>query len=554
MPARPVRTGLAVIAVWIAACGEPGATQSVATVAPPAARPEARIDPVLMPSADQLAAADPLLDGFDGWPLAFDARFHPTGASCELRMERGGVVVRTIAGTLDASHCRATWDARDDAGAVLRPGPVTVVGAIVAGAAELASATSELEIVRLGVDRVSLTGAARVPLLYRATGGVRDGWYEIDVAHTVWQMAPDRSEAMGAPLELPDGTPRPAPPIHDDVLSPPLDPRSPDGVEHDTFSLPTAWVADAEIGVEARLSSSVAGALAGGDPMRNEVRVVAPEQLAIDGDAAFADGSTIALHTITSPVPAVGRYDVEWAFRFEARAPGGEWHLVPGRAPVRVRLYGLVGPPVFGFDTIPHRAWVDIVDTIAGWVDGSADDWERVAARVVSGVYYELGLRYDTARGASFYTSYSRSGYRDAVFSAQSFQLRSNGTIVNCSDAASILTTYANMVGIDLRYHILTNRFGGGFDLNYIRAIGMPAFDDTPFDSGRGGFNYHAIVGSRDGRTWDATLALDGDADPASAPHSLLLPQGVGAMSYLVALSSQADVIRTDHDDFTRIR
>ena len=89
---------------------------------------------------------------------------------------------------------------------------------------------------------------------------------------------------------------------------------------------------------------------------------------------------------------------------------------------------------------------------------------------------------------------------------------------------------------------------------NFIRAIGMPEFDDTPFDSGRGGFRYHAIVGSSGDRSWDATLALDGDANPAASPFEMLLAQGLDPDRYLRGLSSEAADIRTDLDDKVRIQ
>jgi hypothetical protein len=522
--------------------------------------PGTRIRPSLAASEDQLPAADPLLSGFDGWPLVFAARHHDaTRHTCAIEIARGASIVRTLEGALSAGECATTWDARDATGALLAPGPLTATARLRdAIGTELVSASSVIEIVRLGIDRVQLSGepGARAPLLYRRTGGLTDGWYEIDAALAPWQLSPDVAEpAGGAALELPDRTPREAPAIWEDVLSPPLDPRAPDGVEHDTFSFPTAWIAGSEIDGSVRLSSSIAGVPAGGEPQIVEVRVVAPDGLEIEGDDAFADAREITLHTLGSPVPAVGRYDVTWTFRFEARRVGGEWQPIPGEVATSHRLYGLVAAPVFDSTAIPYRAWVDVVDRIAAWVGGESADESAVASALVEGVYGTMGLRYDTARGASFYTSYG-TGFSAATFSMQRFEQRSSGMIINCSDAASILSAYGNMVGIDLRYHILTNVAGRtvGFDLNYIRAIGMPAFDDTPFDSGRGGFSYHAIVGSRDGRTWDATLAIDGDGAPAAPPHTMQLVQGVDAFDYLVALSSQPAEIQTEHDEKVRIR
>jgi hypothetical protein len=526
-------------------------------VPPEVRRPPAAVRPTLAPATDQLPAADPRLDGFDGWPISFRAAHaDPTRQTCEIAIARGATPVRTLEGTLDASRCSAIWDVTNDAGDEVRPGLLQATGRILEGPNELARSEVTLEVVRVGIDRLALNGA-RAPLLYRRTAGLEDGWYEVGIDHIAWQLAPDRGETGGVPLELPDGRMRSPVLPWADVLSPPLDARSVDGVEHDTFSLPTAWIAGSEITVAARMTASIAGVPGGGAPSPAvEIRLVAPEGLMIEGDEAFRDGATVFLGTTGSPVPSVDRYDVTWSFGFEARAvPDGEWQPLPGAFPTTVRLYGLVAMPSFDSPTVPHRAWVDVVDRVAGWVDGAASDANGVARELVDGIYWDTALRYDTARGASFYTSYA-SGFSGASFYMQEFEERDFGRVVNCSDAASILSAYANMVGIDLRYHILTNAGGIdlGFDLNFIRAIGVAAFDDTPFDSGRGGFRYHAITGTPDGRTWDATLAVDGDGAPASMPNTLLLVQGLDPTVYLQDLSSQWMQIRTDLNEKVRIR
>lgn len=521
--------------------------------------PREQVRPQVIEALDQLVAADPRLPGFDGWPLAFAVRFHDHARdACAIDLVQGSTPVRHLEGVLDATGCRATWDGRDESGATVRPGGVHATCRLLdAAGTELARVTSALEVVRLGLDRVQLTAAsgARVPLLYRATGGLRDGWYEVGASDAPWQLAPDVAEVGGAPLELADGTDRALPIPSDDVLSPPLDPGSADGVEHDTFSLPTAWVAGSTVRASVRSTSSLAGLPAGGDPLDVDVRVVAPEGWTIEGDDRFADGAELTIQSDASPVPAVGRYDAVWSVSFEARRGDGEWQPIPGAFPITLRLYGLVATPVFDSTGVPHRAWVDVVDHVAGWVDGATAGESAVAAAIVEGVYDTAGLRYDTARGASFYTEYAR-GFSGAVFAMQSYEDRRYGSIINCTDAASIVSAYANMTGIDLRYHILTNARGidYGFDLNFIQAIGMPAFDETPFDSGRGGFRYHAIVGSRDGRTWDATLALDGDGAPGTAPFAQRLVQGMAPADYLRALSSEWDQIQTELDEKVRIQ
>jgi len=515
--------------------------------------------PHIEPAADLLSAADPKLDGFTGWPLAFSARYHDRpGLSCGITLDRDGAVVRELPAVSTEDACVAVWDGLDGAGDFLSPGPVHLTATIEDSVGEpLAVAEAGIEVVRLGIERVQLRGvraADRVPLLYREVDGVREGFYEVAATRFPWRMAPDGSEgARAVSLDHADGTPREAPAPWDDLASPPLDAASPDGVERDTYSLPTAWVAGALVEAVAALSADVAGIPGGGAPALFDVRVVAPEGTTLAEDGRFADGDLITATSTASPVSAVGRYDWALEWSFEARSAAGQWVPIPGAATTVHRLYGLVAQPVFDYSTVPHRAWVDVVDQVATWVAGMSRDPDEVAGSIVDGVYYDLGLRYDAESGASFYTDYP-SGWTGAVFQLSWFQDRDFGSIINCSDAGSILSTYANMVGIDFRYHILTHGAASGFDLNYIQPIGFTRFSETPFTSGRGAFRYHAVVGPPDGRFFDATLALDGDGTPTAPPHRLLLAQGLDPTEYLRDLSSEWSGIVTSVDEKVRVR
>ena len=89
------------------------------------------------------------------------------------------------------------------------------------------------------------------------------------------------------------------------------------------------------------------------------------------------------------------------------------------------------------------------------------------------------------------------------------------------------------MVGAPLAYTVITS----GFSLHPILGIGATAFG-SPFDSGRMAFNYHAVTSPDAAATiWDATLAVDGDADPAAAPYAKKLVQGMAGAEYLTRLS-----------------
>ena len=556
------RRGLAWLAVMaLGGCGG-GSDRPPVPEAAPVVAPNGTVG-TLLPSIDPSGviapAADPKLPGFDAWPFVFDARNHTIdGRTCAVVVEREGALVRELSATASADACVAAWDGRDASGAWLSPGVVTVRATVedVSGGA-LAVAEATVEVVRLGIERIELdpvTPGDRSALLYSRMAGRSDGFYELASDRFSWRMGADAGDGAGAVvLELADGTPRELPAPWDDPLSPPLDAASPDGVERDTYNLPTAWSAGARLDVSATLSSDIAGVPGGGDPTTVEVRVVPPAGTEATADAGFAHGATVVVRTVASPVPAVGKIDWALEWSFEARRPGGEWVAVPGSLTTTHRLYGLVDTPIFDYSAVPHRAWVDVVDIVAGWVDGASADPGDVAGRIVEGVYWELGLRYDRVSGASFYTSYP-SGWEGAVFDLTDFQVRGDGSTINCSDAGSIVSAYANMVGVDLRYHILQHGSASGFDLNYIQAIGWEGFTETPFTSGRGGFRYHAVVGPPDGSFFDATLALDGDGTPTSLPATLLLAQGMPADDYLRALSSEWTYITTRVDEKVRIR
>jgi hypothetical protein len=514
-----------------------------------------RVEEVMLPpvevtqAPDLLQAADPKLPGFDGWPLVFDV--DPAGRlglRCHVVVTRDATTLATLDGTVDARRCAVAWDGRAADGSWLTPGAVTANLQVLAatGLEVLAEVSESLEIVRLGISAIRLQSGAtgkRVELLWSEMGGIAEGYYLVGKDEQSWKLGRDSSEpATAVDLELADGSPRPLPALWTDLKGPPVDAASSDGAEHDTYDLPTAWIAGSLVEATAQLSSDVAGEPGGGAPVATEVRVVAPAGTRLVGDGAFAAGGTVTVRPETSPVPAVGRYDWPLEWRFESRRPGGAWVPMPGGLATVHRLYGLVGLPSFTETGVPHVPWVEVVDTIAGWVDGATADPVAVAGRIVEGVYYEMGLRYDDEYGASAYTEYL-DGWDDGVFHIVEFQRRDSGSVINCSDAASIVSGYANMVGIDFRYHIITHQWAGGFDLNYIQAIGFTAFTETPFRGGGGAFSYHAIAGPPDGSVYDATLALDDDGTPGAPPHTALLANGITAERYLFDLTSQWDEV-----------
>jgi hypothetical protein len=409
-------------------------------------------------------------------------------------VREGGAGCRVSVGDLAIfDDCDPSWD-----GAGAPVGALTVEASVVdeSGRA-LASTTVEIHVVHAGITSIQLASPERIPLFWPET------MWEQDPTAAPWRVA-SYVESVEAP-----------PPVWDDVA------RDPD--DEATWNLPIAIVAGAALTPEVVVDGAFGAA---------EVRLVAP--------------------AVETP-RAVERVDLGLDWRFEGRAPDGAWQPMPGAISTVHRIYALAGPPVLASDDVPHRAWVDVVDTATRWANGEALLPEEVAGALVEGVYYDLGLRYDNVEGASAYTWYAGDAFGEAQFDLSAFRTRQYGSTINCSDAASILETYAGMVGVDLRYHILLSEFGDGFDLNFIRAIGFDAFDETPFLGDRGAFRYHAVVGPASGTIFDATLALDGDGDATTAPHVVLLPVDLPQAQYLEALSSEYQDIVVQHDEKVRL-
>jgi hypothetical protein len=198
-----------------------------------------------------------------------------------------------------------------------------------------------------------------------------------------------------------------------------------------------------------------------------------------------------------------------------------------------------------GFERTEPRysPWVAAIDPALRAIDGTAPEHDAVVNALVEWVYTELDLEYDTQWGASYYTEYRQNDWERGHFQFEAFLERSYGSVVNCSDSASILSAYANMVGAHLNYVILLEDFA----LNFIQAIGGDSFTQCPFGPWGCGFSYHAMTTDDGGETiWDATLALDGDELPGSTPNTAMLVRAVPGAEYLWRLSP--DSAEYDHE------
>jgi hypothetical protein len=167
--------------------------------------------------------------------------------------------------------------------------------------------------------------------------------------------------------------------------------------------------------------------------------------------------------------------------------------------------------------------WTEALDYGCTWARG-AHDRVAAAARVTKSVY-DLGpsvLIYDcgTATEGGGFASYAALDFQLTCFLNRLRGEESLGPRVNCTDCATIVSTFANALGCELWQSVL----GYNFDLNPMLAIGSNIWQPA---CGWPQFSYHEVgwegmCGTGDA-VFDACLQVD-----QSPPHHIpLLPANI---------------------------
>lgn len=454
------------------------------------------VDPPVGPTLDLTAAAafDPLAG-----PLALDVVTDPS-AAVTLEIRDGDRVVVTEIGTADADgHWSTRWDGRKADG--WRQAGVYTVTASIPGTASGAGADDQATVglVRAGFVAVRLEGddgvsATREPLYWPVAGELQD------VGQPVTTLA-----------AIDDGiTPLDFPPVPDGPMA-----LRPAGNE------PAAFVFDSRPILALDVATSSALGKTGLDAV--DVTVAADGWTVLSG-VPLRPGEEVLLQRDEPLGDTVGVSVVDVDLRFSA-VDGTPL----GHQTVPLTLYRLLAASQFEDPADRYRSWAPVVAQALAAIDGTPADTNSVLDALVDFVYFDLGLSYDTQSGAAVYSDYRGFDFSGPHFFLGDFLTRRNGSVINCSDAGNILGAYANMVGARLDHLILDP----GFQLNFIQAIGATEHTSCPFGPGGCGFNYHAVTTTPDsGLIWDATLALDGDADPGNAPNVDLMVQQIPAAEY----------------------
>jgi len=220
----------------------------------------------------------------------------------------------------------------------------------------------------------------------------------------------------------------------------------------------------------------------------------------------------------------IGRHPMEWHWQYRLQ-PNTPWtsfdiskHLI----------FTVLQVPTGPWTQQPYpdlqNPWTEVLDRACQWAAFQSNATSTAGA-ITQYVNEKLGLAYDTAHGASKYTDLANN-FKLSDFLNYLKTGAGLGNIVNCTDCATIVTTFANAVGCDL----MASRMQWDFELTDIKAIGSSIWD-RPFADDS--FAYHEVAWTGTGGAgdpiFDACLRVDGDDNPwgppGGSPHSELLPK-----------------------------
>lgn len=240
------------------------------------------------------------------------------------------------------------------------------------------------------------------------------------------------------------------------------------------------------------------------------------------GDTGFV---TFELENVRLKDVGVGVRTTTWRWQYREQRTG-PWIDM---GTTRHRIYVLLAVPTPPWQQFPYISsntqlpWTDVLDRACAW-GVLALDRDQAAGKITQSVY-SLGpsiITYDCPGGGS--THYAYGAFDCTAFLERLAGGAGNGKWINCTDCATFVSTFANILGCDL----WQSRMESFFDLNPVFAIGSSVWQTA---CGWGGFSYHEVAWkgacTEQEAVFDACLQVDGDADPTSPPHTPLLPMNM---------------------------
>jgi hypothetical protein len=236
-------------------------------------------------------------------------------------------------------------------------------------------------------------------------------------------------------------------------------------------------------------------------------------------DAAGQTGfKTFELHHVRIWDAGVSVSNTEWRWQFRAER-SDRW---TDFALTRHRVYTVLGIPGCPWEQTPHDdcntqlPWAEALEYACDWAAG-AQDVDEVATQV-TGSINDLGFDRVDYSGSPLYScpNFNCTQFLNLLKGGHGM-----GEKLNCSDCATAVSSFANILGCNLRQlqlgpdEILTQ---------LIKKIGHRREAKTEFFGHEVAWNGDV---TEEGKIFDACLHLDGDEKPASPPFVALLPTNI---------------------------
>ncbi len=210
--------------------------------------------------------------------------------------------------------------------------------------------------------------------------------------------------------------------------------------------------------------------------------------------------------------------NTEWRWQFRAK-PSDHW---TDFALTRHRIYTVLGIPGCPWEQTPYNdgntqlPWADALEFACDWAAGAHDPDD--AASIVTQNIYDLGLRGVIYSGSPFYScpNFNCTEFLDLLRGGMNA-----ASMMNCSDCATAVSSFANLAGCNLRQLQLGP---SDFQTKPIKLLGFP--QESPDE-----FLGHEVAWkgnvTEDGQLFDACLQVDGDDQPEAPPFVALLPANI---------------------------
>jgi len=259
-----------------------------------------------------------------------------------------------------------------------------------------------------------------------------------------------------------------------------------------------------------------------------------PTTINISGGASVPEFVALSLAHHQIGPSGILKQDIQWDWFY--KSTDGTWVSMGSSSH---RIYVVLDTPFLPWlqpptptTSLTQLPWVDALDQACVWAGGKLNPVDAATA-VTQAVNSNLGLTYDVSHGASKYTQTvgPTSWFLCTAFLAfVNQQPEGKGNVVNCTDCATIVASFANLLGCQLAAAVMASP--GGFLCNKIIAIGGGTSWNYPFPPANR-FAYHEVAWTgafkHGDQVFDACLQADHSDNPWDwtdpvLSHAPLLP------------------------------